>query len=147
MEGGRTLFASPRTKEQKWYVVDVRGKTLGRFSTQVSKILQGKHKAQYTPHEDTGDYVVVINARHVKITGKKVLGKLYYRHSGYPGGIKSITLGNLLSKHPERVIYHSVRGMLPKNKLGRAMLKKLKVYSEDKHPHEAQKPTILKIAS
>ncbi len=125
-------------KNRKWYVIDATGKTLGRLASQIAYILRGKHKPYYTPFFDTGDYVVVINAEKVKVTGKKLENKIYYWHSGYPGGLKSRTLKEMLQKKPEWVIWHAVKGMLPKGPLGRKMLKKLKVYAGPDHPHKAQ---------
>jgi large subunit ribosomal protein L13 len=128
---------SPKAKDIKheWRVVDAENKTLGRMASQVANLLMGKHKAIYAPHIDTGDYIVVINAAKVTVTGKKAEQKIYYRHSGYPGGLKSPTFKEMFDKHPTRVIEHAVRGMLPKNRLGRAMFKKLKVYPGSEHPH------------
>lgn len=136
----KTYSAKAQEIEQKWYVVDAQGKTLGRLASQVASILRGKHKAIFTPHVDCGDFVIIINADKVWTTGRKLDQKMYYRHSGYPGGLKEITLRDQLQKFPERVIEAAVRGMLPKNKLGRQMYKKLKVYAGPSHPHEAQKP-------
>jgi len=124
-------------------VVDATGQTLGRLATKIATILRGKHKPIYAPHMDCGDHVIVINADKIRVTGKKLDQKVYYRHSGYPGGLKSITLREQLQKHPERVIYLAVRGMLPKNRLGRRMIKKLRVYASDSHPHQAQQPKVL----
>ena len=131
---------SPRAKDIKreWWLVDAADETLGRVSSQIAKLLMGKHKPIYAPHIDAGDYVVVINAAKVKVTGKKAEQKIYYRHSGYPGGLKSPTFKEIFGTHPTRVIEHAVRGMLPKNRLGRAMFKKLKVYPGSEHPHQAQ---------
>jgi len=131
--------------ERRWYVVDAQGKTLGRLATQIARILRGKHKPIFTPHLDVGDYVIVINAEKIHVTGKKLDTKMYYRYSGYRGGLKSVVLSEQLQKHPDRVIRHAVRGMLPKNRLGRAMLKKLKIYAGDKHPHAAQRPEPLEL--
>ena len=131
--------------DKKWYIVDAEGKVLGRLVTEIANILRGKNKPVYTPHVDTGDFVVVINAEKVKLTGKKLIQKVYYRHSGYIGGLKSITAKELLEKKPEEVIQHAVKGMLPKNRLGRAMFKKLKVYKGAEHPHEAQQPIPLSL--
>jgi large subunit ribosomal protein L13 len=131
--------------ERRWYVVDAKGKTLGRLATQVASILRGKHKPVFSPHLDTGDYVIIINAEKIHVTGKKRSTKMYYRYSGYLGGLKSIVLSEQLEKHPERVLVHAIRGMLPKNRLGRAMLKKLKVYAGAQHPHAAQKPESLEL--
>lgn len=126
--------------KREWYVVDAEGKTLGRLASKIARVLMGKHKPYYTPHLDTGDYVVVVNADKIQVTGRKLDQKMYYRYSGYPGGLKSVTLRKQLSTRPERVIWAAVRNMLPKNKLGRAMLKKLKVYASPEHPHAAQQP-------
>jgi large subunit ribosomal protein L13 len=133
---------SPKAKdiEREWWVIDAADKTLGRIATQVANLLMGKHKPLYAPYIDTGDYVVVINAAKVKVTGKKAEQKIYYRHSGYPGGLKSQNFEELLSKDPSRVIELAVKGMLPHNRLGRAMIKKLNVYPGDEHPHQAQNP-------
>lgn len=131
--------------ERQWYLVDAEGKTLGRLASEIAKVLRGKHKPIFTPHLDTGDYVIVINAEKIRVTGKKLEEKRYYRYSGYPGGLKSIVLGEMLEKHPTRAIGFAVRGMLPKNRLGQAMFKKLKVYSGSEHPHEAQKPIPLEL--
>lgn len=128
-----------------WYLVDAEDKTLGRLATEIARRLRGKHKPEYTPHVDTGDYVVVINAGKVKVTGSKTTDKMYYRHSGYPGGIKSRSFAQMRDSHPERVIEKAVKGMLPRNPLGRAMLKKLKVYPGGEHPHSAQQPEPLEI--
>jgi len=136
----KTYSAKAQEIERKWYVVDAQGKTLGRLAAQVASILRGKHKPIYTPHVDCGDFVIVINAEKIRTTGRKLDQKYYYRHSGYPGGLKQVSLRNQLNKFPERVIEAAVKGMLPKNKLGRAMFKKLKVYAGSKHPHAAQNP-------
>lgn len=124
--------------ERKWHVIDASGQTLGRLAAQVAKLLMGKHKPLYVPYLDTGDYVIVINAAKVRVTGKKATEKIYYRHSGYPGGLKAMTFKEMLAKHPTRVIEHAVKGMLPDTDLGRRMLKKLKVYAGENHPHQAQ---------
>ena len=136
----KTYIAKPNDVQREWYVVDATGVTLGRLATQIASILRGKTKPQYTPHEDVGDFVVVINAEKVRVTGRKLDQKMYYRHTGYPGGIRSITLRNQLEKHPERVIEHAVKGMLPRGPLGRRQFKKLKVYAGAEHPHLAQMP-------
>lgn len=136
----RTYNAKNETASHNWLLVDASGKTLGRLASEIARRLRGKHKPEYTPHVDTGDYVIVINASQVKVTGAKSTDKVYYSHSGYPGGIKEITFEKLLIKHPEQVIEKAVKGMLPKNPLGRAMYRKLKVYSGTSHPHEAQQP-------
>lgn len=136
----KSFMAKPGEVERKWYLVDASGKTLGRLASRIATILMGKHKPIYTPHVDTGDYVVVVNAEKIVLTGKKLDQKKYYRHSGYPGGLKVVTARQLLEKHPERLIYLAVKRMLPKNALGRRMLRKLKVYAGPEHPHQAQKP-------
>lgn len=138
-----TYMAKPGSVERKWYVIDATDWRVGRLATHIASILRGKHKPEFTPHIDTGDFVVVINADKVQFTGKKLQDKKYYRHSGYPGGLKETTAQDMLNKHPERVLYYAVRGMLPHNTLGRAQLKKLKVYAGPEHPHEAQQPTPL----
>jgi large subunit ribosomal protein L13 len=124
--------------ERKWWVIDASGKTLGRLASEVASLLKGKHKPIYSPHLDVGDYVIVVNAAEVKVTGNKLSQKTYYRHTGYPGGLKSISLGRMMETHPTRVIEHAVKGMLPRNRLGAAMFSKLKVYPGAEHPHEAQ---------
>ncbi len=124
--------------ERRWHVIDAAGQTLGRLATQVAKLLMGKHKPIYAPYLDTGDYVIVINAAKVRVTGKKAREKIYYRHSGYPGGLRAVTFREMLATHPTRVIEHAVKGMLPDTDLGRAMFKKLKVYAGEDHPHQAQ---------
>jgi len=128
--------------ERKWHLVDADGKTLGRLASRIAILLRGKHKATFTPHVDTGDFVVVVNAEKVTLTGKKWKDKLYIHHSGYPGGLKSISAEKIKAKKPERLITMAVQGMLPKTKLGRQLLKKLKVYPGDSHPHQAQQPTV-----
>ena len=128
---------------RQWYVVDAQGKVLGRLASRVAMVLRGKNKANFTPHADAGDFVVVVNADQVLLTGRKLDQKVYYRHSGYPGGIKSTTARQLLSKKPEEVLRHAVRGILPKTSLGRQLLKKLKVYAGGEHPHQAQQPVSL----
>lgn len=139
----KSFVASPSTIERKWYVVDASQYTLGRLSSQVAAVLRGKHKPTYTPNIDTGDYVIVINADKIKVTGKKMDQKIYYSHSDYVGGLKSATLKEMLAKHPERVIEHAVKGMLPKGPLGRQMYTKLFVYAGPDHKHVAQKPEVL----
>jgi large subunit ribosomal protein L13 len=136
----RTYTGKTAEIEREWYVVDAEEQTLGRLAARIAPILRGKHKPTYTPHLDCGDFVIVINAEKVRVTGRKLDQKFYYRYSGYPGGLKSISLRDQLAKHPERVIEAAVRGMLPKNSLGRQMFKKLKVYAGDSHPHQAQQP-------
>ena len=141
----KTVSARKETATHKWYVVDSSGKTLGRLCTEIANRLRGKHKPEFTPHVDTGDYVVVVNAEKIVVTGKKATDKLYHHHTGYPGGIKSISFDKLLVKAPEMIIEKAVKGMMPKNKLSRAMLSKLKVYAGNDHPHSAQQPTLLEI--
>lgn len=135
-----TYMAKPGIVERKWYVIDAAGWRVGRLATHIASILRGKHKPEFTPHIDTGDFVVVINADKVEFSGKKLQNKMYYRHSGYPGGLKETTASDMLERHPERVLYYAVRGMLPHNTLGRQQLKKFKVYAGPEHPHEAQQP-------
>lgn len=141
----KTYVAKPDKVSRKWYVVDATDKPLGRLASQIAKILRGKHKPIYTPHVDTGDYVIVVNAEKVKLTGKKLDKKFYRYHTLYPGGLKEIPYRQLLETKPEFVIYHAVKGMLPHNRLGRKMLKKLKVYAGPNHKHEAQQPEILEL--
>lgn len=141
----KTFSAKPGLVEQDWYVVDADGKTLGRLATELARRLRGKHKPEYTPHIDTGDYLIVINAEKIKVTGNKFIAKKYYHHTGYIGGIKEINFKDLINKAPERVIQTAVKGMLPKGPLGRAMFSKLKVYAGNEHPHAAQKPKPLNI--
>jgi len=141
----KTLSAKPETVKRDWFVVDATDKTLGRLSTEIARRLRGKHKPEYTPHVDTGDYIVVVNAEKVAVTGKKASDKVYHRHTGYIGGLKSITFDKLIDKAPERVIEGAVKGMLPRGPLGRAMFKKLKVYAGNEHPHTAQQPQVLDI--
>jgi len=136
----RTHSTKPAEINREWYLVDAEGKTLGRLASEIAKILRGKNKPIYAPHLDTGDYVVVVNAEKIHVTGRKLDQKMYYRHSGYPGGLKTITLRQQLKKHPTRVIRSAVWGMLPHNRLGRTMIRKLKVYAGDSHPHQAQQP-------
>ena len=138
-----TYFATKDTVVQRWYIVDATGKILGRLARQIATYLCGKHKPEYTPHVDVGDYIIVINAEKVGVSGNKARDKIYYSHSGYPGGIKSISFEKLLIKRPTRLIEKAVYGMLPKKSLGRAMLRKLKVYVGAEHPHAAQQPTVL----
>ncbi|EGG95386.1 LSU ribosomal protein L13p (L13Ae) [gamma proteobacterium IMCC1989] len=136
----KTISANPETVKRDWYVIDADGKTLGRMATEIATRLRGKHKPEYTPHVDTGDYIVVINAEKVRVTGNKAKDKMYYRHTGYIGGIKSLSFEKMIDKAPERPIETAVKGMLPKGPLGRAMYKKLKVYAGAEHPHAAQLP-------
>ena len=138
-----TFMASPATIERKWYVVDAANMTLGRLASEVAKVLRGKNKPIYTPHMDTGDYVIIVNAAQIKVTGKKLDQKIYYHHSDYVGGLKQTTLKEMLAKKPERVVEHAVKGMLPKGPLGRQMYKKLHVYAGPEHEQAAQKPEVL----
>jgi len=141
----KTFTATPSTIKREWCVVDATDKTLGRLATELATRLRGKHKPEFTPNMDTGDHMVVINAEKIKVTGKKLDDKMYYHHTGYIGNLKSINLGKLLAQHPERVIQNAVKGMLPKNPLGRAQFRKLHVYAGPEHPHEAQQPTQLEL--
>jgi len=141
----KTVSTRPQDVDHAWVVVDAENQTLGRMATEIARRLRGKHKAEYTPHVDTGDYVIVINAEKVRVTGNKATGKIYYRHSGYPGGIKSQSFEDLQASHPERIIERAVKGMLPRNPLGRAMFRKLKVYAGAEHPHSAQQPQSLEL--
>ena len=141
----RTYSAKPSEINREWFVVDADGATLGRMSCEVAKILRGKHKPQYTPHMDTGDFVIVVNAEKIRMTGNKMDQKVYYHHSGYLGGLKEKPIAKVMAENPEQAVFHAVKGMLPHNKLGRAMFKKLKVYAGADHPHEAQGPKILSI--
>ena len=143
----KSFMASPATIERKWYVVDADGQTLGRLTSEIAKILRGKNKPIYTPHIDTGDYVIVVNAEKIKVTGKKLDQKIYYHHSDYVGGMKETTLKEMLAKNPENVITLAVKGMLPKGPLGRQMLKKLHVYAGPEHDNAAQKPEVLELKS
>ena len=145
MIGMKTFSAKPAEVKRDWYIIDAEGKTLGRMATEIAHRLRGKHKPEYTPHVDTGDYIVVINADKVRVTGRKSTDKTYYHHTGYIGGIKSITFDKLRDKAPERIIEKAVKGMLPKNPLGRAMFRKLKVYAGNQHQHTAQQPKPLEI--
>ncbi|MCO7232070.1 MULTISPECIES: 50S ribosomal protein L13 [unclassified Cobetia] len=141
----KTFTAKPQSVQRDWFVVDAAGKTLGRMATEIARRLRGKHKAEYTPHVDTGDYIVVINAEKVAVTGRKAEAKTYYRHTGYPGGLRSMNFNQMIDHKPERVIELAVKGMLPKGPLGRAMQSKLKVYAGSEHPHAAQQPQELNI--
>ncbi len=141
----RTYSAKPNEVEQKWLLIDAKDKVLGRLATEVARRLRGKDKPEYTPHVDTGDFIVVTNAAGLRVTGNKAADKFYYRHSGYPGGLKGESFEKLIVRRPERVLELAVKGMLPKNSLGRAMLRKLKIYPTATHPHEAQQPEILEI--
>ena len=141
----KTVSAKKETVRRDWYVVDATDKVLGRIATEIANRLRGKHKPEYTPHVDTGDYIVVVNADKVRVTGKKVTDKIYYRHTGYPGGIKETSFGKLIETYPERAIEMAVKGMMPRNKLSRAMLGKLKIYAGGDHPHTAQQPKPLEL--
>lgn len=141
----KSFVAKPAEVERKWYVVDAEGKTLGRMASEIATVLRGKHKPTFTPHVDCGDYVIVINAEKVAVTGKKRKEKIYKRHTGYPGGLRELTFEKLQAKKPEEIIKHAVKGMLPDGKLGRQMFKKLKVFVGPAHPHNAQKPETLEI--
>ena len=141
----KTYYAKPNEVAREWLLIDAQDQVLGRVASKAAHILRGKHKPTYTHHVDTGDFVVIINADKIRVTGKKLTDKEYYRHSGYPGGLKCETFEEAMEKHPERVIEHAVKGMLPKNTLGRAMAKKLKVYAGAEHPHMAQQPCEIKM--
>lgn len=141
----KTFSAKPESVKRDWYLVDASGKTLGRLATEIARRLRGKHKPEFTPHVDTGDYIIVVNAEKVTVTGNKSEDKMYYSHSGFPGGIKSINFAKLQDKAPERIIESAVKGMLPRNPLGRAMFRKLKVYAGPEHGHQAQQPKVLEI--
>ena len=140
-----SFIVKPAEVARKWYVVDAEGKNLGRMASQVATVLRGKHKPTYTPHVDCGDYVIVINAEKVEVTGKKRKDKIYKRHTGYPGGLREITFEKLQAKNPEEIIRHAIKGMMPKGKLGRQMYRKLKVYAGAEHNHAAQKPEVLEV--
>jgi len=141
----KTISAKPGSVEQSWYVIDANGQTLGRMASAIASRLRGKHKPEFTPHTDTGDFIVVVNAEKVHVTGNKAKAKIYHHHTGYPGGLKSISFEKLIEKAPEQAIEMAVKGMLPKNPLGRAMARKLKVYSGSEHPHAAQQPKALEL--
>lgn len=141
----KSYMAKAETVDRKWYVVDAEDQVLGRLATQIATLLRGKHKAEYTPFVDTGDFVVVVNAEKIRVTGKKAQQKLYRHHSGYMGGLKEVPYEQMLDKHPERILEAAVKGMLPKNSLGRKMFKKLKVYAGPDHPHAAQKPEVYEV--
>ena len=141
----KTFVTKPAEVDRKWYVVDADGQTLGRLATKLAETLRGKHKTIYSPSVDCGDYVIVINAEKIAVTGNRMDDKMYHRHSGYPGGLREMTLRQQLEKHPTRPIEIAVRGMLPKNRLGRKMIKKLKVYAGSEHPHQAQQPEIMEL--
>jgi large subunit ribosomal protein L13 len=141
----KTFVANPATRERNWLVVDATGKTLGRLATQIADTLRGKRKPEYTPHVDVGDFVIVVNAEKISVTGNKREEKRYYRHSGYPGGLRSRTLNEMLERRPEEVMRRAVKGMLPRNRLGRAQLGKLKIYAGPDHPHAAQQPQPMEV--
>ena len=141
----KTFSAKPHEVRRDWFLVDATGKTLGRLSTEIASRLRGKHKPEFTPHVDTGDYIVVVNAEKIRVTGKKMTDKMYHRYTGYVGNLKSMPLEKLLDEHPERVLQYSVKGMLPRNPLGRKMLTKLRIFAGPEHPHEAQQPIPLEI--
>jgi len=141
----KTFTPKPTDIDHKWYVVDARNEILGRLATRVAHVLRGKHKPIFAPHVDVGDFVIVINAQKIRVTGKKAQQKRYTRYSGYPGGLKETIYEKMIEKHPERILEHAIKGMLPKNRLGRQMFKKLKIYAGDQHPHAAQSPEELKL--
>ncbi len=141
----KTYTPKPEDIQREWLVIDAKDQTLGRLAARIAHILRGKHKPIYAPHTDTGDYVIVVNADKIRVTGKKLDQKIYYRHSNYPGGFRTETLRDLMQRHPDRVIQTAVRGMLPRTRLGRQMIKKLKIYEGANHPHEAQKPKVYEL--
>jgi large subunit ribosomal protein L13 len=141
----KTYTPKPEDIQREWYVIDAKDQTLGRLATQIAVLLRGKHKPIFSPHVDAGDYVIVINCDKIRVTGTKLEDKMYYRHSGYPGGLTAISLRDQLARFPDRVILYAVRGMLPKNKLGRKMIKKLKIYAGNSHPHQAQQPKVYEL--
>lgn len=141
----KTFTAKPATVQHDWYVVDASNKVLGRMASEIASRLRGKHKAIYTPHTDTGDFIVVINAEKLRVTGNKIKDKMYYTHSRFPGGLKTTNFEKLMAEKPHRILENAIRGMLPKNPLGRAMFKKLKIYTGSEHPHEAQQPKVLEL--
>lgn len=141
----KTFVTKPADIERRWYVIDAEGQTLGRLASQIAAILRGKHKPIFSPSVDCGDFVIVVNAEKIAVTGQRMEKKMYYRHSGYPGGLRELTLRQQLEKHPTRPLELAVRGMLPKNRLGRKMIKKLKVYAGPEHPHEAQQPQVMEL--
>ena len=142
----KTISAKAETVQHDWYLIDAEGQTLGRLATEIARRLRGKHKTEYTPHVDTGDYIVIVNAEKVKVTGRKATDKIYYRHTGFPGGLKEASFTQMIERSPEKVIEFAVKGMLPRNTLGRTMYRKLKVYAGQVHPHEAQQPETLTLA-
>ncbi len=141
----KSYMARPQEVERKWYVVDAEGQTLGRLATQIARVLRGKNKAQYTPHIDTGDFVVVINADRIEVTGRKAEQKIYYRHTGYPGGLKEVSYERMMDRKPTEIVRKAVWGMMPKSRLARAQFKKLKIYAGPEHPHAAQEPQPLEV--
>ncbi|KGG81037.1 MULTISPECIES: 50S ribosomal protein L13 [Caloranaerobacter] len=141
----KSFLAKPQEIERKWYIIDAEGKTLGRLASEVAKILRGKHKPIYTPHVDTGDHVIIINAEKIVLTGKKLEQKYYRYHTGYPGGLREVPYKKLMAENPEKAVFLAVKGMLPKNRLGRKMIKKLRVYRGSEHNHQAQKPEVYEI--
>ena len=141
----KTYATTPAVIERRWWVVDAEGKTLGRLAARVAPLLRGTHKPYFTPHLDTGDYVIIVNADKIRVTGKRMDQKIYYRHSGYPGGLKSMTLREMMSRFPNRALKYAIKGMLPKGPLGRQMYKKLKVYAGAEHPHQAQQPASMEL--
>ena len=141
----KTYATTPAAIERRWWVVDAEGKTLGRLAARVAPLLRGTHKPYFTPHLDTGDYVIIVNADKIRVTGKRMDQKIYYRHSGYPGGLKSMTLREMMSRFPNRALKYAIKGMLPKGPLGRRMYKKLKVYAGAEHPHQAQQPASMEL--
>jgi len=141
----KSYMARPQEVERKWYVVDAEGQTLGRLATQITRVLRGKNKAQYTPHIDTGDFVVVINADRIEVTGRKAEQKIYYRHTGYPGGLKEVSYERMMDRKPTEIVRKAVWGMMPKSRLARAQFKKLKIYAGPEHPHAAQEPQPLEV--
>ncbi|MBA3610155.1 MAG: 50S ribosomal protein L13 [Rubrobacter sp.] len=141
----KSYMARPQEVERKWYVVDAEGQTLGRLATQIARVLRGKNKAQYTPHVDTGDFVVVINADRIEVTGRKAEQKIYYRHTGYPGGLKEVSYERMMDRKPTEIVRKAVWGMMPKSRLARAQFKKLKIYAGPEHPHAAQEPQPLEV--
>jgi len=145
MRTSTTYMAKPNEVERKWYIIDAEGKTLGRLASEAASIIRGKHKPEFTPHVDTGDFVIVINASKIELTGKKLTDKMYYRHSMHPGGLKVTPAGEMLKKNPERMIELAIHGMLPKTRLGNSMKMKLKVYAGSEHPHAAQKPEVYEL--
>ena len=142
----KTISANNETAQNDWYVIDAEGKTLGRMAAEIAHRLRGKHKAEFTPHVDTGDYIVVVNAEKVHVTGKKATDKMYHHHTQFPGGLKSFNFNQMIERHPEEVVRLAVKGMMPRTPLGRSMLKKLKVYAGGQHPHGAQNPAQLNLA-